>query len=87
MDAASLEHRGEIAGPLGDARSLWASDAVVKVSPFATSRSRNPSAGYCSPTGFFQPAEEHSIDTSTRAADSAMASQNSPGAPGCIPPP
>ena len=66
MHAASLEHVGEIAGALDPTRSSeCASTAVVKVSPRATSRSRNPAAGYCSPTGFFQPADEHSIESRT----------------------
>src|SRR5487761_2803833 len=59
--------------------SRCASLAVVKVTPAATRRSRKPSAGYCSPIGFTQPADEHSSETSTRLADSAIRSQKSEG--------
>ena len=60
----------------------WASEAVVNGTPRAANRSRSGSAGYCSPTGLRQPAEESSAAMPDDAAASAMRSHHSAGASG-----
>ena len=53
--------------------------------PRATKRSSRPRAGYCSPTGLRQPAEESSAAMPDDAAASAMRSHHSAGASGTWP--
>ena len=53
--------------------------------PRATKRSSSPAAGYCSPTGLRQPADDTSAAMPEDAAASAMRSHHSEGAAGTWP--